>query len=571
MLSQKPPLSSSSPGAHVGPQLLILLLTGLLVPPAVRASDDFKYRATKAADASGAAAHKAGPSQIAPVPLTLLPDNPFGAKCLDGSPPGYYLRPARASQSRFWHIHLPGGGWCTTEDSCAYRAGRRLGSSHLWAPEINPMWLPGILSANPNVNPGFGEWNMAMAVYCDGGGYVGRRGEVAVAGNRTLFMDGWKIVMAILDDLSSRGLMAAQQVLVTGESAGGQAVVNLCDYIAAYLSFATVKCLADGAFFIDAPDRRGRSFFREIAENATQLHQMFNPKCNQALPAEAQWRCFFPQYSLAYVTSDIFILNTILDPIALMIGNQLPFDKTHATQCLFDIRWGAGGGAGLWGREGGSAKTPRQKMLGGDGGAVFTSVELGGSDYNEAFLGSGYSEAGLVGADIGIQDSSSSSSPHVPPGASHRDEMRGRGSTRTTSSVSRGSASATSTRIASRKSVSSFGVGQSKNGYNSNKRQKQVRNQMQQPLQQKQQGEEQQLQQQQQACSPKERTAVLNHGSIVTTSLQKYASDSAGNIRVFLLNVYAHGIGCTSYWASFTSDWMLMPLNVAVANWFDGS
>ncbi|CAI5488777.1 unnamed protein product, partial [Closterium sp. Naga37s-1] len=83
------------------------------------------------------------------------------------------------------------------------------------------------------------------------------------------------------DHLSSKGLMAAQQVLITGESAGGQAVVNLCDYIAAYLSFATVKCLSDGGFFIDTPDRKGRSFFREIAENATQLHQMFNPKCNQ--------------------------------------------------------------------------------------------------------------------------------------------------------------------------------------------------------------------------------------------------------------------------------------------------
>ncbi|CAI7747880.1 unnamed protein product [Closterium sp. NIES-53] len=127
------------------------------------------------------------------------------------------------------------------------------------------------MSADPDVNPRFGEWNMAMAVYCDGGGYVGRwgmraesvrvycdgggyvgrRGEVAV-GNTTLHMDGWKIIMAILDDLSSKGLMAAQQVLVTGESAGGQAVVNLCDYIAAYLSFATVKCLSDGGFFIGA-------------------------------------------------------------------------------------------------------------------------------------------------------------------------------------------------------------------------------------------------------------------------------------------------------------------------------
>ncbi|CAI5483722.1 unnamed protein product [Closterium sp. Yama58-4] len=270
-----------------------------LIPNAVHANGDFKYRGAKAAGGNGVSAYKAGPLQEAPVPLTLLPDNPFGAKCLDGSPPGYYLRRARPSQSRFWHIHLPGGGWCTTEATCAWRAGRKFGSSRLWPRAMISAWLPGIMSADPDVNPGFGEWNMAMAVYCDGGGYVGRRGEVTTADNTTLHMDGWKIVMAILDDLSSKGLMAAQQVLITGESAGGQAVVNLCDYIAAYLSFATVKCLSDGGFFIDAPDRRGRSFFREIAENATQLHQMFNPKCNQDLPSQAQWRCFFPQYSLA--------------------------------------------------------------------------------------------------------------------------------------------------------------------------------------------------------------------------------------------------------------------------------
>ncbi|CAI5461638.1 unnamed protein product [Closterium sp. Yama58-4] len=406
-------------------------------------------------------------------------------------PPGYYLRRARPSLSRFWHIHLPGGGWCTTEETCAWRAGRKLGSSRLWPRAMIPAWLPGIMSADPDVNPGFSEWNMVMAVYCDGGGYVGRRGEVTVAGNTTLHMDGWKIVMAILDDLSSKGLMAAQQVLITGESAGGQAVVNLCDYIAAYLSFATVKCLSDGGFFIDVPDRRGRSFFREIAENATQLHQMFNPKCNQDLPSQAQWRCFFPQYSLAYVTSDIFILNTLFDPIALMIGAQLPWGHEHAKECLFSLRWGASGGgggglsggAGFWtggagiggGGEGGrlgggrgvlrggvDGETAKPKMLGGDGGAVFTSVGMAESDYNEAFWGSGYSEAGSVG--VNIAESSGSS-----------------------------------------------------NGSNGDR--------------------------------------------------NEYANDPHDNIRVFLLNAYAHGIGGTSYWTSFTSDWMLMPLNIAVANW----
>ncbi|CAI6000783.1 unnamed protein product [Closterium sp. NIES-64] len=307
-----------------------------------------------------------------------------------------------------------------------------------WNLAIAPAWLPGIMSADPDVNPGFGEWNLAVAVYCDGGGYVGRRGEVAV-GNTTLHMDGWKIIMAILDDLSSKGLMAAQQVLITGESAGGQAVVNLCDYIAAYLSFATVKCLSDGGFFIDAPDRKGRSFFREVAKNATQLHQMFNPKCNQNLPSQTQWRCFFPQYSLAYVTSDIFILNTLFDPITLMIGGQLPWGHEHAKECLFGLRWGAGGGgggglsggAGFWtggagmggGGEGGrlaggrgglrggvDGETAKPKMLGGDGGAVFTSVGMVDSDYHEGFLGSGYGEAGSGGVNIAESSRSSNGS-----------------------------------------------------------------------------------------------------------------------------------------------------------------
>ncbi|CAI5952116.1 unnamed protein product [Closterium sp. NIES-64] len=331
-----------------------------------------------------------------------LADLPFLSLVL---PPGYYLRRARPSLSRFWHIHLPGGGWCTTEETCAWRAGRKLGSSRLWPRAMIPAWLPGIMSADPDVNPGFGEWNLAVAVYCDGGGYVGRRGEVAV-GNTTLHMDGWKIIMAILD-----GLMAAQQVLITGESAGGQAVVNLCDYIAAYLSFATVKCLSDGGFFI----------------------ALLN------LPSQTQWRCFFPQYSLAYVTSDIFILNTLFDPITLMIGGQLPWGHEHAKECLFGLRWGAGGGgggglsggAGFWtggagmggGGEGGrlaggrgglrggvDGETAKPKMLGGDGGAVFTSVGMVDSDYHEGFLGSGYGEAGSGGVNIAESSRSSNGS-----------------------------------------------------------------------------------------------------------------------------------------------------------------
>jgi hypothetical protein len=38
-----------------------------------------------------------------------------GAMCMDGSPPGYYLR---AGTVRKWIIHLEGNGWCSNQDEC---------------------------------------------------------------------------------------------------------------------------------------------------------------------------------------------------------------------------------------------------------------------------------------------------------------------------------------------------------------------------------------------------------------------------------------------------------------------
>ncbi|CAI5535108.1 unnamed protein product [Closterium sp. Naga37s-1] len=44
--------------------------------------------------------------------LTLLANNSYGARCLDGSPPGYYFRPGSGEGADAWHVHLPMGGWC---------------------------------------------------------------------------------------------------------------------------------------------------------------------------------------------------------------------------------------------------------------------------------------------------------------------------------------------------------------------------------------------------------------------------------------------------------------------------
>ena len=59
-----------------------------------------------------------------------------GAACLDGSPPGYFIRSASAgSNSSKWVVHMQGGGWCWDVPeradhgrSCANRS--KLGQSY---------------------------------------------------------------------------------------------------------------------------------------------------------------------------------------------------------------------------------------------------------------------------------------------------------------------------------------------------------------------------------------------------------------------------------------------------------
>lgn len=52
------------------------------------------------------------------VGLTLLSDAPL-ARCMDGSPGGYYFAPNASSSS--WIIELQGGGECASKETCFYK------------------------------------------------------------------------------------------------------------------------------------------------------------------------------------------------------------------------------------------------------------------------------------------------------------------------------------------------------------------------------------------------------------------------------------------------------------------
>lgn len=110
-----------------------------------------------------------------------LVDDPTGtARCLDGSPPGYYVRPGFGSGRNKWIIHLQGGGWCITREDCISRASGynpsgqpSLGGTGTWprtgsCPDSS---LPpcasdggehGMLSPNATTNP---DWYSANAVF----------------------------------------------------------------------------------------------------------------------------------------------------------------------------------------------------------------------------------------------------------------------------------------------------------------------------------------------------------------------------------------------------------------------
>ncbi|PPR92526.1 hypothetical protein GOBAR_AA28148 [Gossypium barbadense] len=189
------------------------------------------------------------PSNHHLIPLTLLHRaKATGAFCLDGSLPGYHFQKGFGSGSNNWLLHIEGGGWCNSIETCEIRKRTALGSS-----KYMDLLIPfdGILSHQSSQNPDFYNWNIVKMRYCDGASLAGHP-ESEFKNGTKLFLRGQLIWEAIMSELLSLGLSKAKQALLTGCSAGGLATLIHCDDFRAHLpKDATVKCLADAGFFLD--------------------------------------------------------------------------------------------------------------------------------------------------------------------------------------------------------------------------------------------------------------------------------------------------------------------------------
>jgi hypothetical protein len=201
--------------------------------------------------------------------LHLLPPSvvaQYGAACLDGSVPGYYVRrPAPGSPNENkWKIHFQGGGWCTSASDCLGRSHSLLGSSSFWGPTLAVDWLPegagfyglmGVSNETNGYNP-FGDWSFAWFAYCDGTSFTSNRaGPFPINATTSLQFRGAANLDAYLQELENTAgfLSNTTELIVSGTSAGGLATYFHTSYLKSRMLQPSARVVGapDAGFFLD--------------------------------------------------------------------------------------------------------------------------------------------------------------------------------------------------------------------------------------------------------------------------------------------------------------------------------
>lgn len=256
----------------------------------------------------------------------------IGAVCLDGSTPGYYVRQGSAEAGKNWIIYLQGGAWCESEKACSGRSRMHLGSSLFFKPLGNP---GGILSNSAKENPEFHDWNVAYLPYCDGSSFSGNRSDPVEFEGSLLYFRGFRILDSTISELlSDTSLKEARNVVFSGTSAGGLAVMLHADYVRSKLpKHAHFRSLADSGFFLDTTSRKHKKQkkFRKAMQNVFKLHDCTDgvpQECVKKMSGKDLWKCIFPQYFLRFVKSRLFVVNSLYDSWQLSHIWEIPCAST---------------------------------------------------------------------------------------------------------------------------------------------------------------------------------------------------------------------------------------------------
>ncbi|XP_013416559.1 pectin acetylesterase 5 isoform X2 [Lingula anatina] len=238
------------------------------------------------------------------------------AACLDGSPPGFYIRKGFHVGKRDWILYLEPGGWCATLKDCYERSKTHLGSSEV-APSTKE--FNGILSSDPKSNPTFHMWNMVSLLYCDGGSYAGSMANPVLYNGNKLYFQGFHILQTLMDFLiETTDLGHARRVILVGSSAGGLATFLHADFMKSKLpQSVNFHAMADGGIFLNYPGFQGKNLAEETFKGVFDLHNIKEtPSVKQCINKQVkneEYKCFFPLNNNKFLRSSIFATNSLYD------------------------------------------------------------------------------------------------------------------------------------------------------------------------------------------------------------------------------------------------------------------
>ncbi|KAL6615254.1 hypothetical protein ACP70R_037524 [Stipagrostis hirtigluma subsp. patula] len=203
-----------------------------------------------------------------------------------------------------------GGGWCNNVRTCRFRKGTRHGSSGHMEKRIA---FTGIMSSSPADNPDFYNWNRVKFRYCDGSSFASDGFD---KGNEFYFR-GQRIWNATIRRLLSIGMASADQVLLTGCSAGGLAVILHCDEFSAFFppaggrsTIVNASPTPASSSTLDVSGGRSlRSYYADIVAMQG-VARSLPPTCTDHLDPTS---CFFPQNVIDGIKTPIFLLNSAYD------------------------------------------------------------------------------------------------------------------------------------------------------------------------------------------------------------------------------------------------------------------
>jgi len=263
---------------------------------------------------------------------------PLGV-CLDGSQPGFYHRPGFGSGENRWLIHLKGGGWCHSPEDCAtwVSTGYQAGSDNL---PYN-FTGKGIMSVNPIKNPNYFNWNIVYVDYCDGGSYVGYKGEPSTwkdkyGEKQTVYTRGSLVFKSVIKTLKfEHNMGSAEDILLVGTSAGALGVMHQCENLK-YDSGANVGCIMDAGFFYDSQNFAGETGIQtEFWKGVSKTHfaeGFMDSSCEKH--EDDPNSCFIAGHALKYISSPIFLVQSSTDYWQLL--KNYFFNVTDGIECLKD-------------------------------------------------------------------------------------------------------------------------------------------------------------------------------------------------------------------------------------------